>query len=114
MRSDFRRFRLFWLLARLFMAIAILSCVVCWIWCSFIEQNMVVFAIGTTVLLVFGVLAAIFEYAAYDQLLCPRCGQRVAKPIRNTFDSETRERYRAICKGLPVKCEHCGSEVITR
>ena len=44
----------------------------------------------------------------------PKCGQRVAIPHRDSFDKENRARYRAISKGEPVVCVHCGEKIETK
>ena len=71
-------------------------------------------AIGVTLFIVVGAVAAVFEWSAYDHLLCPKCGQRVAIPHRDLFDKENRARYRAISKGEPVVCVHCGASIDTK
>ena len=71
-------------------------------------------AIGVTLLVVVGAVAAVLGWSAYDNLLCPKCGQRVAIPHRNSFDKENRARYRAISKGEPVVCVHCGARIETK
>jgi len=64
-------------------------------------------------LIVVGAVAAVFEWSAYDNLLCPKCGQRVAIPRRDSFDKENRARFRAISKS-DVVCVHCGAKIETK
>jgi DNA-directed RNA polymerase subunit RPC12/RpoP len=70
-------------------------------------------AIAVTLLIVVGAVAAVFEWSAYDNLLCPKCGQRVAIPRRDSFDKENRARFRAISKS-DVVCVHCGAKIETK
>ena len=110
MKSDFRKFRLYCRLGIVFMVSAMVAFVCCNI---FIGGTLGV-AIAVTLLIVVGAVAAVFEWSAYDNLLCPKCGQRVAIPHRDSFDKENRARYRAISKGEPVVCVHCGARIETK
>ncbi len=62
---------------------------------------------GVMLLIVVGAVAAVLEWSAYDNLLCPKSGQRVAIPHRDSFDKENRAHYRAIAQSEPVVCVHC-------
>ena len=110
MQSDFRKFRLYGRLGIVFMVLAMVSFACCNV---FIGGELGA-AIGVMLLIVVGAVAAVLEWAAYDNLLCPKCGQRVAMPFCNTFDKEHCARYRAISKGEPVVCVHCGARIETK
>ena len=110
MKSDFRKFRLYCRLGIVFMVLAMVAFVCCNI---FIGGTLGA-AIGVTLFIVVGAVAAVFEWSAYDNLLCPKCGQRVAIPHRNSFDKENCARYRAISKGEPVYCVHCAARIETK
>ena len=110
MKSDFRKFRLYDRLAIVFMLFA-MGAFVC---CSVFVGGALGAAIGVTLLIVVGAVAAVFEWSAYDNLLCPKSGQRVAIPHRDSFDEENRARYRAIAKGEPVVCVYCGAKIETK
>ena len=109
MKSDFRKFRLF---CRLGIIVAILA-VVAQVCCVLFVGGTLGAAIGVTLLIVIGAMAAVLEWAAYDNLLCPKCGQRIAIPHRDSFDKENRSRYRTIAKGESVVCVHCGAKIET-
>ena len=110
MKSDFSRFRLYKRLSIAFavVAMAAFEC------CNFIIGGALGAAIGVTLLIVVGAVAAVLGWSAYDNLLCPKCGQRAAMPFCNTFDKEHCARYRAISKGEPVVCVHCGAKIETK
>ena len=110
MKSDFKKFRLYTRLAIVFMllAVAALAC------CNVLVGDAVGAAICVTLLIMVGAVAAVLEWSAYDNLLCPKCGQRVAIPHRNSFDKENRARYRAISRCEPVVCVHCGAKIETK
>lgn len=110
MKSDFRKFRLYCRLGIIFMllAMAVSAC------CIILVGGALGAAIGVTLLIVVGTVAAVFEWSAYYNLLCPKCGQRVAIPHRDSFDKENRARYHAISKGEPVVCVHCGEKIETK
>ena len=110
MKSDFRKFRLYCRLGIVFMVLAMFAFVCCNI---FIGGTLGA-AIAVTLLIVVGAVAAVFEWSAYDNLLCPKCGQRIAIPHRDSFDKENHARYRAISKGEPVVCVHCGARIETK
>ena len=91
-----------------------LLAMVAFVCCSVFVRGAIGAAIGVTLLIVVGAVAAVFEWSAYDNLLCPKCGQRVAIPHRDSFDEENRARYCAIAKGEPVVCVHCGAKIETK
>jgi DNA-directed RNA polymerase subunit RPC12/RpoP len=110
MKSDFRKFRLYCRLSIVFVVLAMVAfhC------CNIFIGGALGAAIGMTLFIMVGAVAAVLEWLAYDNLLCPKCGQRVAIPHRNSFDKENRARYRAISKGEPVVCVHCGAKIETK
>ena len=110
MKSDFRKFRLYCRLGIVFMVLAMVA----FACCNAFVGGALGAAIGVTLLIVVGAVAAVLEWSAYDNLLCPKCGQRVAIPHRDSFDKENRARYRAISKGEPVVCVHCGEKIETK
>ena len=110
MKSDFRKFRLYCRLGIVFMVLAMVA----FVCCNIFIGGALGAAIAATLLIVVGAVAAVFEWSAYDNLLCPKCGQRVAIPHRDSFDKENRARYRAISKGEPVVCVHCGARIETK
>ena len=110
MKSDFRKFRLYCRLGGVFMLLAMVA----FVCCSVFVGGAVGAAIGMTLFVVIGGVVAILRWSAYDNLLCPKCGQRVAMPFCNTFDKEHCARYRAISKGEPVVCVHCGARIETK
>ena len=110
MKSDFRKFRLYCRLGIVFMVLAMVAFACCNV---FIGGELGA-AIGVMLLIVVGAVAAVLEWAAYDNLLCPKCGQRVAIPHCNSFDKENCARYRAIAKSEPVVCVHCGARIETK
>jgi len=110
MKADFGKFRRFRRLGIVFMVLAMVAFVSCNI---FIGGTLGA-AIAVTLLIVVGAVAAVFEWSAYDNLLCPKCGQRVAIPHRDSFDKENLARYRAISKCEPVVCVHCGARIETK
>lgn len=110
MKSDFRKFRLYSRLAIVFMVLAMVA----FACCNVFVGGALGAAIAVTLFIVVGAVVAVLEWSAYDNLLCPKCGQRVAMPNRNSFDKENRARYRAISKGEPVVCVHCGAKIETK
>jgi len=109
-KTDFKRFRLFGRLATVFAVLAIAAfagCVICF-------DETVGWAIGIALLIVTSAGSVVFEWLAYDNLICPKCGHRIAVPKRDAyFDKANNERYRAIWKRQPVACVHCGATVET-
>lgn len=110
MKSDFRKFRLYKRLAIVFSLVAMAALFAA----TFLIGGTLGAAIGVTLLVVVGAVVAVLGWSAYDNLLCPKCGQRVAMPFCNTFDKEHCARYRAISKGEPVVCVHCGAKIETK
>jgi len=110
MKSDFRKFRLYCRLgiAIMLLAMAVSAC------CIILVGGALGAAISVTLFIVVGSIGLVFEWSAYDNLLCPKCGQRVAIPHRDSFDKANRARYRAISKGEPVFCVHCGAKIETK
>ncbi len=103
MKSDFRKFRLYCRLGIVFMVLAMVA----FVCCNIFIGGALGAAIAVTLLIVVGAVAAVFEWSAYDNLLCPKCGQRVAIPHRDSFDKENRARYRAISlneQPITMKC----------
>ena len=110
MKSDFRKFRLYCRLGIVFMVLAMVA----FACCNAFVGGALGAAIAVTLLIVVGAVAAVLEWSPYDNLLCPKCGQRVASPYYNTFDKENCTRYHAISKGEPVVCVHCGARIETK
>ena len=110
MKSDFRKFRLCCRLGIVFMLLAMVA----FFCCNVFIGGTVGAAIGVTLFIVVGAVAAVLGWSAYDNLLCPKCEQRVTMPFCNTFDKEHCARYRAIAKGEPVVCVHCGAKIETK
>ena len=75
--------------------------------------EMVAMGIGLVMMFVFGGIGLVFEWMAYDNLICPKCGNRILKPLRESFTKENRASYRRIDKGEPVECVHCGARIET-
>ena len=75
--------------------------------------EMVLMGIGLVTMFVFGGIGLVFEWMAYDNLICPKCGNRILKPLRESFTKENRASYRRIDKGEAVVCVHCGARVET-
>ena len=75
--------------------------------------EMVLMGIGLVMMFVFGGIALVFEWAAYDNLICPKCGKRILKPLRESFTKENRASYRRIDKGEAVVCVHCSARIET-
>ncbi len=75
--------------------------------------EMVLMGIGLVMMFVLGGIALVFEWMAYDNLICPRCGKRILKPLRESFTKENRASYRRIDKGEAVECVHCSARVET-
>lgn len=75
--------------------------------------EMVLMGIGLVTMFVFGGIGLVFEWMAYDNLICPKCGNRILKPLRESFTKENRASYRRIDKGEAVVCVHCGARIET-
>ena len=104
MKTDFKRFRRLRVAAIVLVAAASVGFVSCMV------------LIGGTIGAGFGILSmvgigfagAMCEYAAYDCLICPYCGQRAVKSHREfPADKENKARFTAIIKGRPFECVHC-------
>ena len=111
MTTNFRKFRKQSRLSFAFMLLAVgafISVV------SFsIIGEMVLMGIGLVTMFVFGGIGLVFEWMAYDNLICPKCGNRILKPLRESFTKENRASYRRIDKGEAVVCVHCGARIET-
>jgi len=69
---------------------------------------------GILSMVVFGFSGALCEYAAYDCLICPYCGQRAVKSHRDfPSDKENMARFRAIAACKTFRCVHCNREIQT-
>ena len=75
--------------------------------------EMVAMGIGLVMMFMFGGIGLVFEWMAYDNLICPKCGNRILKPLRESFTKENRASYRRIDKGETVECVHCGTRIET-
>ena len=75
--------------------------------------EMVAMGIGIVMMFMFGGIALVFEWAAYDTLICPKCRKRILKPLRESFTKENMASYRRIDKGEAVECVHCGAKIET-
>ena len=109
MKSDIGKFRL---LSRVTLAVMILvvcSFICCMAFC--VVGKMVSMAISLAAMLIFGVIAAVLESVAYDSLICPKCGNRILKPLRESYTKENRACYRKIANGELVECMHCGATI---
>ena len=111
MTTDFRKYRKQTRLSFAFMLLAI-GAFISVIAFSIIGE-MVVMGIGLVMMFVFGGIALVFEWAAYDNLICSNCGKRILKPLRESFTKENRASYRRIDKGEIVECVHCGAKIET-
>ena len=111
MTTNFRKFRKQSRLAFTFMLLAV-GAFISVIAFSVIGE-MVAMGIGIAMMFVFGGIALVFEWAAYDNLICPKCGKRILKPLRESFTKENRASYRRIDKGEAVECVHCGAKIET-
>ena len=109
MKSDIRKFRLLSRVAFAVMLLVACSFLCCIAFC--IIGDMVAMSISLVAILISGVIAALLESAAYDNLICPKCGRRILKPLREAYTKENRACYRRIAKGEPVECMHCGAKV---
>ena len=109
MKFDIRKFRLLSKVAFSVMLLGACSFLCCMAFCFICE--MVAMSVSLAGMLIFGGIAVVFESAAYDNLICPKCGKRILKPLRESYTKENRSCYRRIAKGEPVECMHCGAEV---
>ena len=111
MTTNFRKFRKQSRLSFVFMLLAV-GAFISVIAFSVIGE-MVVMGIGLVTMFVFGGIGLVFEWMAYDNLICPKCGNRILKPLRESFTKENRASYRRIDKGEAVECVHCSARVET-
>ena len=69
---------------------------------------------GILSMVLLGFSGALCEYAAYDCLICPYCGQRAVKSHREfPGDKENMARFAAIAKGEPFECVSCRRRIVT-
>ena len=109
MKSNIGKFRLLSKVAFAVMVLVSGLFVCCMAFCF--SGSMVAVAISVAAMLIFGIIAALLENAAYDNLICPKCGKRILKPLRESYTKENRACYRRIAKGEPIECMHCGAKV---
>lgn len=113
MKSDFKRFMF---LRRMAIASVVLAAsllfggCLCYTLCN---GGLVAFTLAIVGFLSFSVTGAVLMAAAYDNLICPRCGQRAVEIKRNLADKENHRRYRAVLNDEPMKCACCGAEIKT-
>lgn len=111
MKTDFRKFRRLRIAA---FVLVLTACVGFAVSMVFIGGAMGA-GFGILSLIVIGFSGAICEYAAYDCLICPYCGQRAVKSHRDfPTDKENQARFKAITARKPFKCVHCNHEIETR
>ena len=109
MKSYIGKFRLLSRVAFAVMVVVACSFICCVAFC--VVGEMVGMAISLVAMVIVGIIAALIESAAYDNLICPKCGRRILKPLRESYTKENRARYRQIAKGEPVECMHCGAKI---
>ena len=109
MKSDIGKFRLLSRVAFAVMVLVVGLFICCMAFCF--VGKMVAMAISLVAMVTFGIIGALIENAAYDNLICPKCGRRILKPLRESYTKENRARYRLIAKGEPVECMHCGAKI---
>ncbi len=68
----------------------------------------VTFAVEFIVLFVLMGIVLMLHCAAYDNLICPKCGKRIARSLNEPYSKENKELLRRIAKGLPITCINCG------
>ena len=111
MTTNFRKFRKQSRLSFVFMLLTV-GAFISVIAFSIIGE-MVAMGIGLVMMFVFGGIGLVFEWMAYDNLICPKCGNRILKPLRESFTKENWASYRRIDKGETVECVHCGTRIET-
>ena len=111
MTTNFRKFRKQSRLSFAFMLLAVGAFISVIAFSSIGE--MVLMGIGLVTMFVFGGIGLVFEWMAYDNLICPKCGKRILKPLRESFTRENRASYRRIDKEEAVECVHCGARIET-
>lgn len=110
MRTDFKKFR------RLRIAAIVLMLMACagFVSCMVFIGGVLGAGFGILSMVVIGFSGALCEYAAYDCLICPYCGQRAVKSHREfPSDKENVARFRAIAAGQSFLCVHCKREIKT-
>ena len=95
MKSDIGKFRLLSRVAFAVMVVVACSFICCVAFC-FVGE-MVAMAISLVVMVTFGIIAALLECAAYDNLICPKCGRR----ILNRCESHIQRRTGLVIARLP-------------
>ena len=104
MKTDFRKFRRLRIAA---MVLVVMACAGFALCMTFIGGAMGA-GFGILSMVVLGFSGALCEYATYDCLICPHCGQRAVKSHREfPGDKENNARFTAIVKGKPFECVHC-------
>ena len=104
MKTDFKKFR------RLRVAAIVLVAVACtgFVSCMMLIGGAIGAGFGILSMVGIGFAGAMCEYAAYDCLICPYCGQRAVKSHREfPADKGNKARFTAIIKGQPFECAHC-------
>ena len=109
MKSDIGKFRLLCRIAFAVMVLVACSFICCVALC--VAGNMFAMAISLVAMFIFGGIAVVLESAAYDNLICPKCGKRILKPLRESYTKENRACYRKIANGEAVECMHCGAPI---
>ena len=109
MKSNIGKFRLLSKVAFAVMVVVACMFICCIAFC--VAGKMVAMSISLVAMLIFGGITVVLESAAYDNLICPKCGKRILKPLRESYTKENRACYRQIAKGEPVECMHCGAKV---
>ena len=107
MTTNFRKFRKQSRLSFVFMLLTAGAFI------SSVIGEMVAMGIGLVMMFVFGGIGLVFEWMAYDNLICPNCGKRILKPLRESFTKENRASYLRIDRGETVECVHCGAKIET-
>ena len=111
MATNFRKFRKQSRLSFVFMLLAVGAFIS--VIAFSIVGEMVILGIGLVTMFVLGGIALVFEWMAYDNLICPKCRNRILKPLRESFTKENQASYRRIDKGEAVECVHCGAKIET-
>ena len=104
MKTDFKKFRQLRIVAIVLVTMAFLGFTLCMIFIG----GALGAGFGILSMVGLGFSGALCEYAAYDCLICPYCGQRAVKSHREfPSDKENKARFAAIIKGLSFECVHC-------
>lgn len=108
MKTDFKKFRRLRKAAHILMVLGIVAIVCNMIFLPVFSVRCLHVALNILVAIFLGFPAVICECAAYDNLICPYCGQRAVKAHRECpSDKANVERLKAIIKGKPFECMHC-------